>query len=35
MMHRIWPVQATSFRDSLRDLKAVQKSSRGAPSTHW
>jgi phosphatidylglycerophosphate synthase len=31
MLHRIWPVQATSFRDSLRNLKSVQKDSRGAP----
>jgi phosphatidylglycerophosphate synthase len=31
MLHRIWPVQATSFRDSLRNLKSVQKTSRGAP----
>jgi phosphatidylglycerophosphate synthase len=31
MLNRIWPVQATSFRDSLRSLKAVQKTSRGAP----
>jgi len=31
MLNRLWPVQATSFRDSLRNLKAVQKTSRGAP----
>jgi phosphatidylglycerophosphate synthase len=31
MLHRICPVQATSFRDSLRSLQAVQKTSRGAP----